>query len=89
MRLVKLNKTHKAFKELGHRWAFRWDSYDVQTCPRVEQVFYDIHGSQYMYKAGAWKSTFGYAVRNKPRPYWVSFTNESDAALVLLKVDVQ
>lgn len=89
MKLVKLNRRHTAYKELGHKWAFRWNSYDSKTCPKVESVMFAMHGSQYSYKATtAWKSGFGHATRGSVyRPYWVSFADEQDATMILLQLD--
>lgn len=86
VKLVKLNRRHKAYKDLGHRWAFRWDSYDTKNCAKVENIFYAMHGSQYRASC-LWKSNFGHANRgNVYRPYWISFVNEADASLVLLQI---
>lgn len=87
MKLVKLNRRYKAFKEYGHRWAFRFDSYDPKVVGPVERIFQDMHGSQYMWhRQTVWRATFGSPTRNGPRPYWVSFTNEQDATVVLLQL---
>lgn len=91
MKLVKLNRTHKAFKENGHKWAFRWDSYDPKTISQVERILQDLHGSQYRWNprgATVWKANFGHAVKSNHgyRPYWVSFTDEQDATVVLLRL---
>jgi len=93
MKLIKLNRRHKAFKDNGHKWAFRWRSYDPKTCHQVERILQDMHGSQYSYQsttAVVWKSNFGHAPNsNTPRPYWISFTDEADASVILLKLDNQ
>lgn len=92
MKLVKLNRTHTAFKENGHKWAFRWDSYDTKTVPKVEHILHEMHGTQYRWNSSghvAWKSNFGHPVKSNHgyRPYWVSFTDEHDATVVLLKME--
>jgi hypothetical protein len=91
MRLIKLNKTHKAYKEHHHQWAFRFDSYDSKQCPKIERIMHDTLGSQYSYSGHSpvWKSNFGSPVRgyNGYRPYWISFINEADATLVLLQLN--
>ena len=87
MKLIKLNRRYKAFKEHGHRWAFQWDSYDAKTCIQVERIFQDLHGSQYSRKTGPWRSNFGHWYKNRTaRPFWVTFINEQDASLVLLRM---
>ena len=87
MKLVKLNRRYKAFKEYGHNWAFRFNSYDPKIIGPIERIFQDMHGSQYLYwnKPHAWKACFGSPTKNGSRPYWVSFVNEQDASIVLLK----
>lgn len=90
MKLVKLNRTHKAFREHGHHWAFRWDSYSPAECGQVERIFQSMHGSQYRWDprdTGMWKSNFGHPLRgHSSRPYWVSFRDQHDATVVLLKM---
>ena len=89
MRLVKLNRRYKAFKEEGHTWAFRFSGYDPKIVGRVEKIFQDLHGSQYKYwgQANAWKACFGSPRPNGPRPYWISFRDEYDATVVLLRLE--
>jgi hypothetical protein len=91
VKLVKLDKRHKAHKDLGHNWAFRWESYNVKYCSQVEKIMQTMHGSQYSYKTTApWKSGFGHATKgNTYRPYWISFVNESDATFILLQLDTK
>lgn len=91
MKLIKLNRRHTAFKELGHKWAFRWDCYDPKTCHKTEQIMQDMHGTQYSWNprtTNVWKSNFGHSVRGGPRPYWISFINEADATVVLLQLHI-
>jgi hypothetical protein len=90
MRLVKLNRTHKAYKEHHHKWAFRFDSYDSKECSKIERILYGMHGSQYGYynHDPIWRAGFGSHARgNSYRTYWISFTNESDATIVLLQLN--
>lgn len=88
MKLVKLNRRHKAYKELGHNWAFRFDSYDYKVCPVIERVFHDMHGGQFAYThhTPRWKANFGSPTRGSCyRTYWISFFDERDATVVLLQ----
>ena len=89
MKLVKLNRRHKAHKELGHNWAFRFDSYDARQCPKIDRIMHDMHGSQYSYYMHnpTWKSGFGSPARGSGyRTYWISFINEADASVILLQL---
>ena len=90
MKLVKLNRRHKAHKELGHNWAFRFNSYDNKLCPKIDRILHNMHGSQYSYKStSVWKSGFGSVARgNSYRTYWISFVQESDASVILLQLDM-
>ncbi len=88
MKLIKLNRRYTAFKEHGHKWAFRWDTYDGVVCAQVERIFQNLHGSQYNFKTGPWRSNFGYWSKNRTaKPFWITFTDEQDASLVLLRMN--
>lgn len=88
MKLVKLNRRYKAFKEYGHNWAFRFNGYDPGVIMKVERIFHNMHGSQYTYRGPTqWRACFGSPSKYGPRPYWVSFKNESDATVVLLALE--
>lgn len=91
MKLIKLNRRHTAFKENGHKWAFRFEPYDPKSCSKIEEILREMHGSQYRWDSrttNIWKSGFGHSVRGGPRPYWISFSNESDATVVLLQLNL-
>ena len=89
MKLVKLNRRYKAFKEEGHTWAFRFNEYHPRTVGAVEKIFQDMHGSQWKHwnQPNAWKANFGSPRTNGPRPYWISFRDEHDATVVLLRLE--
>ena len=91
MKLVKLNRRYKAFKDYGHKWAFRWNSYEPKSVAKVEKIMQDMHGSQYFLHRGTqlWRGNFGHASAKNGglRPYWVSFTDEADATMILLQLD--
>jgi hypothetical protein len=89
MKLVKLDRRHRAYKEFGHTWAFRWNHYDLATCPKVEKIMNDLHGSQWNYRTTPkWQSRFGEhgTHRRQGRTYWISFLDEQDTTIVLLKM---
>jgi hypothetical protein len=91
--LVKLNRRHKAYRDLRHQWAFRWDSYDTKTCSKVKKIFYDMYGSQYDWSNRIqanhhWEGVFGSKVPGHSyRTYWINFRNEHDATVALLKME--
>lgn len=85
MKLVKLNRRFKMFREHGHTVALRFDGWSKLVTP-IEQVCRQRLGSEY--KNFSWTGRFGSADRAGQRPYWISFRSESDATLVLLSVDL-
>ena len=97
MKLVKLDRRHKAFKDYGHAYAIRFAEWDMKAS-KVEKIFTDAYGSQYAWSSRVdsnfrnWRASFG--IRNpkgciRPRPYWISFKDESMATLVILKMEME
>jgi hypothetical protein len=89
MKIVKLNRRFKQFKEHGHLVALRFESYEPRKIASYEKVCRArLQGHGYNRDA-AWWSGFGYAPNsNSPRPYWITFRNEAELTLVLLSVDL-
>lgn len=83
MKIVKLNRRFRRFKEAGHAVALRFDCWG-SSAVAVEQMCRDRLGS--MFDNGArWEGYFGQGNRlYSQRPYWISFRNEKDLTLVLL-----
>ena len=95
MKLVKLNRRYKAFKDYGHIYALRFPEWD-RKADKVEKMFSDAYGSQYSWTPGGnsnfrnWRSCFGNKHPQRGiRPYWISFKDESMATLVILKMEVE
>ena len=88
MKIVKLNRRFKRFKEAGHTVALRFDTWSQQSLT-VEQVCRDRLGSMYV-NGASWDGYFGKGQRSyySQRPYWISFRNEKDLTLVLLSVNL-
>ena len=85
MKLIKLNRRYKAYKDYGHTYGFRFDSWDKDSTV-VEKILHDMLGSQYSYN-NVWKSTFGSRPRaSQSRPYFITFRDESIATVVMLKL---
>ena len=89
MKIIKLNRRFKQFKEHGHTIAMRFDSYEPATVSAYEKICraqLKGHG----YERGAdWYSYFGHAPNsNSRRPYWITFRREADLTLVLLSADL-
>jgi len=89
MKIVKLNRRHKQFKENGHTVALRFEYYQPNAVSAYEKVCRArLRGHGYDREAD-WCGYFGYAPNsNAPRPYWITFRNEADLTLVLLSVDL-
>ena len=102
MKLVKLDRRHKAFKDYGHAYAIRFAEWDMKAS-KVEKIFTDAYGSQYAWSSGVdshfrnWRAYFvirgaSFGIRNpqsRIRPYWISFKDESMATLVILKMEME
>jgi hypothetical protein len=95
MKIIKLNRRYQAFKEYGHTHAFRFDTWNREST-RVENIMKTVLGSQYTTTSGNvvarfrdWRATFGRRPNiNLPRPYMISFRDESVISLVLLKMEM-
>ena len=95
MKLIKLNRRYRAFKEYGHTCAFRFDTWSREST-RVENIMSTMLGSQYTTTSGDivarfrdWRATFGTRPNiNLPRPYMISFRDESIVSLVMLKMEM-
>lgn len=89
MKIVKLNRRFKQFKEHGHTVALRFESYNPKTISAYEKVCRErLRGYGYNRDAD-WTSYFGHAPNSySSRPYWITFRNESELTLVLLSVDL-
>ena len=89
MKIVKLNRRHKQFKDHGHTVALRFESYVPKKVYAYEKVCRErLHGHGYNREADWWAG-FGHAINsNSYRPYWITFRNEADLTLVLLSADL-
>jgi hypothetical protein len=88
MKVVKLNRRFRMFKEHGHTVALRFSTYGIksQTCENVCKK--KLGGSGWNPDRG-WYSYFGSRNgRHDSRPYWITFRSEADATLVLLSANL-
>ena len=87
MKLIKLNRRYKAYKDYGHTYGFRFDGWNGDSA-RVERMLESMLGSQYKhYNSYQWKATFGNRSKaNQSRPYFITFRDESIATMVMLKL---
>lgn len=87
MKVVKLNRRFKQFKEHGHTVGLRFSGY-TESIP-YETATKNKLGAGGWVRNHLWYSYFGdRSSRYHSRPYWITFRNEADATLVLLSVDL-
>jgi hypothetical protein len=95
MKLIKLNRRYRAYKEYGHTWGFRFDRWTPEHCGSIERLLESMYGSQYNgNKHGLynhWRGTFGTKIpfNTHYRPYFITFRDESVISVVLLKLEMQ
>lgn len=84
MKIVKLNRRHKQFKEHGHTIALRFDGWSNQIASYEKVCRARLTGHGYG-REGDWWGGFGYAPNsNSSRPYWITFRNEADLTMIML-----
>ena len=87
MKVVKLNRRFRQFKEHGHTVGLRFSSY-TESVP-YEEISRVKLGSGGWVRHDLWYSYFGdRSSRHQQRPYWITFRNESDLTLVLLSAEL-
>ena len=86
MKIIKLNRRYKAFKEEGHTVGLRFDSWCNEAGP-YEKYLTKLYGSQYAYNNIQWRCGFGSrSGRNNPRPYFITLRDEKVLTAMLLAV---
>jgi len=82
MKVVKLNRRFKMFKEHGHTVALRFNGWSKQIAA-YESACRSRLGSEY--KNFSWSSHYGSRnSRTDVRPYWITFRNEADLTMIML-----
>jgi hypothetical protein len=89
MKIVKLNRRYRQFKEHGHTVALRFDGYGSES-QAMEKVCREKLKSHGWLRDHNWYGYYGDRNsrydRDAARPYWITFRNEADLTLVLLSV---
>ena len=92
MKLVKLDFRHRARRDRGFTWGFRFNSFNREAM-LLEAAFKEMYGGQYDWSRRVdsnhhWEGVFG---SRSPatgfRTYWINFRNEHDATVALLKME--
>lgn len=88
MKVVKLNRRFKQFREAGHVVALRFSGYS-KTAGQYEKICRERLGGSAWDRGGNWCSYFGASNgHSSVRAYWITFRRESDLTLVLLSADL-
>jgi hypothetical protein len=91
MKIVKLNRRFRQFKDHGHVVALRFNDWNKKA-NAVERVCREkLQGGGWL-RDHDWYSYYGERNsrydRDIGRPYWITFRNEADLTLVLLSADL-
>lgn len=87
MKIVKLDRRYLSYREHNHIIAVRFNSYMDSPRRLIEESCEKLLGPSVMWnKKGNWYSYLGSRNSTGYTTYWVSFKNESDLTLVLLKM---
>ena len=88
MKVVKLNRRFRQFKEHGHTVGLRFFSW-TEAAPYETAAKKKLGDGGWPWRHNLWYTYFG--DRRSPalnRPYWITFRNESDLTLVLLSAEL-
>jgi hypothetical protein len=87
MKIVKLNRRWKQYKEHHHTVAFRFDGWS-KTAKRIEDKLRQLTNTGGWTESAEWYSYFGKAPDTyRPRPYYITMRDESLMSAILLSVD--
>jgi len=87
MKIIKLNRRYKQFKEHGHVAGIRFPTWNDRA-QAVERVFREITKSSGWARNGSWYGYFGkVGRRTAARPYFITVCDESLLTMALLKVN--
>ena len=87
MKVVRLDRRFRQYKQHGHVIAVRCDSW-LGEGTSFEQVCKAQLGGQGYMPANDWHAYFGKNNGRANRPFWISFRREADLTLVLLSAQL-
>jgi hypothetical protein len=88
MKIIKLNRRFKQFKENNHVIAVRFDHWNNQA-QLIETTANRVLRCGGWDRKADWYSYFGTARDSRStRPYFITFRNEADLTMVMLKADL-
>lgn len=88
MKVLKLNRRWRQFKENGHTMCFRFDGWD-KDATAVEKALRDLTDEGGWVRNGQWYSYFGSMNSQGRKPYFITVQDENLVSMVLLKSGVQ
>jgi hypothetical protein len=88
MKVVKLNRRFKQFKENGHTVALRFPNWSKQAIAVEDHTCKKLGGGGWS-RTDSWFSYFGASNGHSDRKtFWITFRNEADLTLVMLSLDL-
>jgi hypothetical protein len=92
MKVVKLNRRFRQFKEHGHTVALKFSNGYTKDAGQIEKICRErLIGGGWL-RDHNWYSYYGDRNsrydRDAVRPYWITFRNEAELTLVLLSADL-
>ena len=87
MKVVRLDRRFRQYKQHGHVIAVRCDSWLGEGIS-FEQICKAKLGGQGYMPTNDWHAYFGKNNGRANRPFWISFRREADLTLVLLSADL-
>jgi hypothetical protein len=95
MKVVKLNRRFRQFRDYGHTMALRFEHGHTKDASEIVKVCRARLNGQGWLREHDWYAYYGETPRPDPnrglrpcRPYWITFRRESDLTLVLLSVNL-
>lgn len=90
MKILKLNRRWRQFKEHGHTMAFRFNNGFTKEAGQIEAALRAVTARGGWERQGEW---YGYysksSTRDGARPYFITLRDENLVTMVLLKSGVQ
>ena len=87
MKVIRLNRRFKQYKEHGHTVAVKFAQYSGRA-GLFETACRNLLGSHGWDRGARWYCYFGDRDRAGFRPYWFTFRNEADVTMLLLSADL-
>jgi hypothetical protein len=87
MKVIKLNRRYKLFKEHGYQAGLRFDRWENKA-RLMEKSCQERLGNSFIRGDSDWYGYFGKRNLHGPTPYFIMFRRESDLSFMLLCTDL-